>query len=224
MLNVITKFNSHLYQSELDQMFELRHRVLIQDLAWEQLGGENGHEQDQFDTEQAIYVVAKQDDNQRVVACARLHHSLLPNLSSEVFAPLFGPAGVLAGMNVYDGTRLVVDKESADPRLYRNRIIVGVGQIGEKLGATDLTGVAYYDQFQRYLLGGTPVRPLGLPESDGQRRLIAFARDLRPAANQKLQEALSYFPDTLFDDEDADCLVQTKRYLLSLIPQNATAA
>jgi N-acyl-L-homoserine lactone synthetase len=63
-----------------------RHRIFVEQLGW-QLQTHNGHEIDQFDRPDTVYVVA-QDDEGRVFGCARLLPTTRPYLLGEIFPHL----------------------------------------------------------------------------------------------------------------------------------------
>lgn len=63
-----------------------RHRVFVETLGWE-LDTPYGHEGDQFDRPDTVYVVAR-DDAQRITGCARLLPTTKPYLLGEVFPEL----------------------------------------------------------------------------------------------------------------------------------------
>lgn len=70
----------------LSQVAQYRHRVFIELLGWP-LETPNGIELDQFDRPDTIYVIAQDDDN-RVVGCARLLPTTTPYLLGELFPQL----------------------------------------------------------------------------------------------------------------------------------------
>jgi acyl homoserine lactone synthase len=63
-----------------------RHSVFVEQLGW-QLETQDGHEIDQFDRPDTLYVVA-QDDDGRVFGCARLLPTTRPYLLGEIFPQL----------------------------------------------------------------------------------------------------------------------------------------
>lgn len=67
-------------------LFSYRHKVFIEQLGWE-LDTPEGLERDQFDHDDTLYVIAK-DDQQHIVGCARLLPTTDPYLLEEVFPEL----------------------------------------------------------------------------------------------------------------------------------------
>ncbi len=85
-MNVIAGATKDLTAELYQQVSQYRHRVFVEMLGWE-LNAQNGMEFDQFDHDNALYVVA-QDDNGRVNGCARLLPTDQPYLLGEVFPQL----------------------------------------------------------------------------------------------------------------------------------------
>lgn len=180
MLAVITNHNAHLYTNELDQMFALRHRVLINDLKWSSLDGTGGREKDQFDNDTAIYLLAFHENWQRVMGCVRMNPSLAPNLTSEVFEYLCDFDGLPRSERLYDSTRFVVDPDTrilGNPNPIATELMLGTFEAAQALGLEGFTGVTDMDGLSRLLSTyGKFLKPLGLPkESDGQNLLAVKA-------------------------------------------------
>ncbi|MBD8512839.1 GNAT family N-acetyltransferase [Photobacterium sp. WH77] len=73
-------------KNELDDLGRFRHDVFIKQLKWDLniTSLEEGIENDEFDTESALYVIAY-NENDKIVGCARLIPSYSPYLLSDVF-------------------------------------------------------------------------------------------------------------------------------------------
>lgn len=67
-------------------MARYRHRVFIEKLGW-QLRCEDGLEHDQFDRDDTVYVIAK-DDDENIIGTARLLPTTRPYLLGQVFPEL----------------------------------------------------------------------------------------------------------------------------------------
>lgn len=85
-MNVIAGATGELSADLYNQVSSYRHRVFIEMLGW-QLNAQNGMELDQFDRPDTLYVVA-QDDDGRVIGCARFLPTNQPYLLGEVFPQL----------------------------------------------------------------------------------------------------------------------------------------
>jgi len=70
MIHVITSANRHLYEPELLAHFRLRHEIYVVERNWTNLSRPDGLERDQFDNEDAIYILASEDD--QIIGGSRL--------------------------------------------------------------------------------------------------------------------------------------------------------
>ena len=58
MIHVVTSANRHLYEPELLTHFRLRHEVYVAERNWKELERADGLERDQFDNQDATYILA----------------------------------------------------------------------------------------------------------------------------------------------------------------------
>jgi len=107
MFKAITRENAHLHTDTITSMFELRHDVFIKRLGWD-LDGHEGQERDQFDHEDAVYLVLENDKKQ-VIASARLLPTTSPNLLGDIFPELTHPLLPPVSETIWEVTRVVVD-------------------------------------------------------------------------------------------------------------------
>lgn len=85
------------------QIANYRHKVFIETLGWD-LKTQNNEELDQFDREDTLYVVAR-DDQQRVNGCARLLPSDRPYLLGDVFPQLMNGLPIPCSPDVWELSR-----------------------------------------------------------------------------------------------------------------------
>ncbi|MCG9576088.1 GNAT family N-acetyltransferase [Vibrio tubiashii] len=87
----ISGASSELQSSEVLDLYNYRYDVFIEHLEWDIVTGfgstELRIEKDQFDTDETIYVVAK-DSQKQIVGCARLLPTTEPYLLKDVFPEL----------------------------------------------------------------------------------------------------------------------------------------
>ena len=57
-VHVVRRDNSHRYREELDQYFRGRYDVFVRERGWKDLERPDGRDIDQFDTEDAIHLLA----------------------------------------------------------------------------------------------------------------------------------------------------------------------
>jgi acyl homoserine lactone synthase len=85
------------------QVASYRHKVFVENLGWD-LHSPDGHEQDQFDRPDTIYVAARDDENE-ICGCARLLPTTRPYLLSEVFPQLLNGAAPPCSPDVWELSR-----------------------------------------------------------------------------------------------------------------------
>src|SRR6185295_11038087 len=170
MIQVVTSRNALLYEDALRDMFHLRHRIFVERMGWEALRKPDRLERDQFDTEDAIYLLLMDDDG-TVIGTHRMLPTTKPHLFSDVFPQLCAVKGVQRGKKILELTRTCVDEEALDRATMehaRKRIMVGLFEFCLRAGYEQITLLTPTDLLFRYLLIGLDIKPLGMPvEMDG---------------------------------------------------------
>ena len=88
MVDVVTANNRHRFAGVLDQMHRDRKAVFVDRLKWDVPVVDGVFEKDQFDTSDAIYLVATDPKHQQHLGSVRLLPSNGPHLLGEVFPHL----------------------------------------------------------------------------------------------------------------------------------------
>ena len=114
-MNITVGSAARLPQRLVNDLACYRYRVFVERLGWP-LSVDNGHEVDQFDHDDTVYVVARSDEG-RVIGCARLLPTIGPYLLGDVFPQLLSgmPAPRLA--DVWELSRFAaidLDAETTD--------------------------------------------------------------------------------------------------------------
>ena len=60
-VHVVTGANRSLYTKALERMHQIRYRVFVEDLGWSDLKSADGLETDDFDNDDAVYLLACED-------------------------------------------------------------------------------------------------------------------------------------------------------------------
>ena len=81
-VHVVQHDNMHLYQDEMEQCFRGRYQVCVRERGWSELERPDGRETDQFDTADAVHLLAI--DGRQVIGGIRLNPTTGPTLLSEV--------------------------------------------------------------------------------------------------------------------------------------------
>jgi acyl-homoserine lactone synthase len=191
MLEIVTSRNAHQYQDALRDMFDMRHRIFVERMGWEALRKPDGLEKDQFDNDDAIYLLLTDDDG-TVIGSHRMLQTVKPHLFSDVFPQYCAVKGVQRGENILELTRTCVDEERLDKATMeraRKRIMVGLFEFFVRTGYEHVTMLSPVDLVFRYLLIGIEVKPLGIPvEIDGIKQ-VALIAPINQEALSKLREA-----------------------------------
>lgn len=125
-MQLIDKYNSHQHLADLAQMHQLRKRIFADKCKWP-VNIVNGMEFDQFDTQNAKYLVHKVDN--KVVACVRLLPTTQGYLLGEVFPELVEKIPLPRSKYVWEITRLCADKDLA-PRNIMNIMLTSIMEFG----------------------------------------------------------------------------------------------
>ncbi|MGQ2906024.1 MAG: acyl-homoserine-lactone synthase [Neoaquamicrobium sediminum] len=162
--HVINKTNRHLYAKDFwDEYFRLRHQIYVIEKRWRE-GDENGHERDEFDNDNATYIIGL--DGSRIVAGARLLPTHLPNLVSEHFAHMCEEKGVPYRPDWADWTRMFVvpDGRSSSRRGLLTQICAAAMQYCVEEGISYAGGIQELYFLPQWSLYRWRLVPMGLPQ------------------------------------------------------------
>lgn len=107
MIEIITTENIHLYRTEMDEAYRLRHDVFVDEKGWRDLAQADQREIDQFDDEHALHMICRQ--NGKVVGYQRMLPTTRPHLLSSVLADLCEVERPV-GDDIWEWTRYCVAK------------------------------------------------------------------------------------------------------------------
>jgi N-acyl-L-homoserine lactone synthetase len=106
MIEIVTKANAYKHSRLLSSFYRLRYEVFVERLGWE-LDCAEGDERDQFDDEDATYLLLPNRQGE-TVAGARLIAMDRPGLLNSVF-PFLVAGEMPCAPDIWEVTRLVVD-------------------------------------------------------------------------------------------------------------------
>lgn len=178
MVTVAEAIPAPLHLPALRGMFEARKRVFVDLLKWDVPVLEDRYEVDQFDDEEAVYLIVPADDG-RHAGSARLLKTVRPHILDTLFPELCA-VPVPRGAKTLEITRFCLDRrQSADDRLEtRNRLVSGLVRYALENGVETYTGVAEIGWLQQILAFGWRCRPLGLPRRVDGKMLGALRIDI----------------------------------------------
>ncbi|MBQ0821132.1 GNAT family N-acetyltransferase [Microvirga sp. HBU67558] len=178
-IQVITRDNKAGYSEILDEYFQLRHQVFVEERGWQTLRRPDGREMDSYDNDHATYLVAL--DKGRVIGGLRLYPTLLPHMISETFPHLLRNRSVLRGPSVLECTRYFIVKERRTGRT-DCRLLAAFQQFCLEEDVTEVTAIVEMWWLPRWHQAGFRARPLGLPTTIEGQPCIAAAIQISEAS------------------------------------------
>lgn len=161
-IHVVDKNNKNLYLSQIEEDFKLRHEIYVKERKWMDLDRSDGREIDQFDDDNAIYLLAMQND--KLVGGTRLVPSVFPHLLSDVFPNLADVRGVPRAHDVIEWTRIHVSRHMRGDGSHINvtdELMAGVLEFCIQEGFQTITAICETFWLPRWLELGWMARPLG---------------------------------------------------------------
>jgi acyl homoserine lactone synthase/acyl-homoserine lactone synthase len=155
-------------------MFEARKRVFVDLLGWDLPVLDGTFELDQFDDDEALYLIITQEDGAHL-ASARLLRTDRPHLLADVFAHLCEVA-IPSGPDVREITRFCLDPRprASERRQARDCLVKALVEHALEHGITDYTGVASVGWFEQVARFGWDCQALGAPVASGAGKLVAL--------------------------------------------------
>jgi N-acyl-L-homoserine lactone synthetase len=177
MIQIITKENRRLFHHALTEMHRQRRQVFIEDMGW-RLEESMGLEMDQFDSEDATYLIDIGEDG-AVIQSARLLPTASPHLLSEVFSELC-EEGAPRSPLIWEASRFCPAPETpkgAPRRALLGRMIAGILETSILFGIEKVSFVASAALAPLAAHAGWRVRALGPKRRIGRERLTAMLAD-----------------------------------------------
>ena len=104
MIHIVTAENRKLYEKEMLEQHRIRHDIYVRENNWKNLKVEDGRESDQFDNDDATYILAIEDG--KVLGGSRFIPTIKPHLLSDVFSSLAEVRGIPRSPDIFEWTRL----------------------------------------------------------------------------------------------------------------------
>jgi acyl-homoserine lactone synthase len=172
VIRFIDKTNIHSFPRTMDQLFRVRHSVFVEEKGWKQFDRDGIFEKDQYDTEDASYVVAI-DDRGDAIGCFRLYPTVLPHMLSEVF-PTLVEGGVICRPDVLELTRFHLRRTDRHSARYLE-LLTAIPEIGLELGLSGFTAIVRTLRVPIMQDAGLSITPTGPPVSiDGESHLTVL--------------------------------------------------
>lgn len=151
---------SHLFRS----MHIDRKRVFVDTLNWD-IPCHGDQEIDQFDNDDAHYLILRDRASGNHLGSVRLLKSTGPHILGDVF-PFLCERSVPVGPDIMEITRLVVSPKVAvrDRVMVRNMLGRAMIEFGLLQGISKYTAVCEFGFLTQLLAAGWQIKPLGLPQ------------------------------------------------------------
>lgn len=166
MLHVVTAENRCLYERQVEESFHIRHKIYVEERGWRDLDRPDKREVDQFDNDDAIYLLALDERTRRVIGGSRLIPTLKPHLMSDVFPQLASMRQLPRSADIFEWTRFYVISERREPHAISDvacTIMCGVQEYCLENGIVQLSIVTEPFWIPRFARLGWNPKPLGLP-------------------------------------------------------------
>jgi N-acyl-L-homoserine lactone synthetase len=162
-VHVVTTANRGLYTRELERMHRLRHQVFVDELGWTELASEDGLEIDDFDSDDAVYLLAC--ENGECHGSVRMLPTWRRSMLKEVWPEFVTADERAAGPDIWEWTRWcpgVIAKRHELVRARKALFLAALEYAGSRNIKTYITfcETRYFGQLEE--IGWRP-RPLGLP-------------------------------------------------------------
>ncbi|WP_026959144.1 acyl-homoserine-lactone synthase [Aliagarivorans taiwanensis] len=169
-------------ESTYIELANYRYQVFVEKLGWE-LDTPEGFEKDQFDREDTVYIVSR-DEEGAINGCSRLLPTHKPYLLGEVFPQLMNDFPLPCSKDIWEVSRLTtLDTKAAvgskpDPKI-TTELAFKTLKVAKEHGAKHVVGVATLMIERLYRRLGLRCHRLGKPQIIDGYALVALSIDLQ---------------------------------------------
>lgn len=176
MIYLVDRRNRAAFAAQLEQMYRQRHQVYVEKRGWKALDRPDKREIDQFDNEDAVYLM-KIAPNGEVLGAVRLIETTKPHLMRDVFSHIVTLGPIPCDPKIYEMTRCYVSISVTDKvqkAQYAGEIMAAMEEYGLARGLTHYSVVSdlYFVPFMTVI--GEGVKKLGEPFDYGEGTCIAM--------------------------------------------------
>ena len=189
MVAVVTNENRSAYQQELKSMHRHRKQVFVDFLKWDIPVVDGQYEIDQFDADDAVYLMVVDAKTHSHMGSVRLLPSTSPHMLGDVF-PFLCDGGVPVAQDIWEITRLCTAPGVANPKIILNHLATALMEFGLLYGVRQYTCVSHMTGLSQMLAFGWECEPLGLPQTVNQEQIGAMAINVSPTALQMFRQRL----------------------------------
>lgn len=186
------------YRHVLDNMHRDRKRVFVDLLKWDVPVIDGQFEVDQFDTDEAVYLIAAEDDG-RHRGSVRLLPTTGPHLLGAIF-PQLCEKGVPTGPDIWELSRGCFSPRlrATERRRVRYQVQTSFVDYGLLHGIKGYTAIAEISWLSQLLAMGWICEPLGLPQWVNGELIGAVLIHVSPATPHLMRNAGTHVPSDLY--------------------------
>jgi N-acyl-L-homoserine lactone synthetase len=165
MIIVVSHEDQRYFQPQMKEMFQDRKRLFVDLMKWEVPVVDEIYEKDDFDTPDAIYLIALDPHSFAHLGSLRLIPTTRPHLLGRVFPHLCDGAPPV-GEAIWEVTRLCTARglKTGQRRDVRHQLMTAMVEFGLLYGVSSYLCVVYAGLLSQLLAMGWEVTPLGLPQ------------------------------------------------------------
>ena len=195
MIKLIEGSYAPFFPRETDAMFRNRAETFSERLGWEVVV-KNGHERDDFDDANPLYLVSVDPETERYWGSLRLLPTTGPNMLRDVFPQLLGEGQTIESATVWESSRICAIAVDGQPErtqkgvnLALGELLAGIGEVGLIAGLTQIVSVFDARIFRVLKAAGCNPEIVGRPQRIGGIMCYAGMFDI----SEKLLIALREF-------------------------------
>lgn len=189
MAIMISETNRNAFSGAMEAMFRDRKRVFVDALEWDLKVVDGEMEIDQFDGDDALYLISLEPLTGQHLASVRLLPTTKPHLMDTVF-PHLCEEGVPRGPDTYEMSRVCSNPDLAPEigAMARAQLLLSLVEYAIANNIKRLTAVCQIQFLSKLLAIGWDCRPLGAPQHVGGALTGAMELNVTPETLSVLHE------------------------------------
>jgi acyl-homoserine lactone synthase len=196
MIYLVDRRNRAAFSKQIEDMFRIRHDIYVNRRGWKALARDDKREIDQFDTDDAVYLLGL-DDQGQLTSGLRLVPTTGPHLIRDVFPHAVTWGRIPCDPRIYEFTRyFIVGGKSGmlAKRRTAGELLCGMFEYGLSAGLTHFSLLCDTFFMPHMLECQWKVHPLGLPTPYDEGTCIAVLFQVSEQALEGTREARGVGP------------------------------
>jgi acyl-homoserine lactone synthase len=183
MIFLVDRSNRAAFSAQIEEMHRHRHEIYVNRRGWTALQRDDGLEIDQFDTDDAVYLMGV-DSQGCVNSALRLMPTTGPHLLRDVFSHTITWGRVPVSDRIYEFTRYFIVREHKHEfgrRHAAGKLLCAMFEFGLAKGLTHISFLCDTFFLPTILELGWKTRPLGLPTPYDEGTCVALVFEVSQA-------------------------------------------